>query len=203
MIIENYNMIYNNYCISYLSQNNEIPTILCLIRKNLEKSFPELKIFYAFNNRTAEFFSKQKNVINYDCLIKNKNKFGCIFECKENLKVHPLLPLFNNLKINFEIEKDHLPKNNSKKCLLISKNTNMSLSEDKINKLKEYISIKGYEVIKDNELINYNNISCVAGLASAEIFLAAYKGLETFLVDEGYSKDIYNKIFPKNIIFNP
>ena len=79
----------------------------------------------------------------------------------------------------------------------------MSLSEDKINKLKQYISIKGYEVIKDNELINYNNISCVAGLASAEIFLAAYKGLETFLVDEGYSKDIYNKIFPKNIIFNP
>ena len=198
MIIENYNMIYNNYCISYLSHNNEIPTILCLIRKNLEKSFPELKIFYAFNNRTAEFFSKQKNVINYDCLVENKNKFGCIFECKENLKIHPLIPLFNNLKINFEIDKDH-----PKKCLLISKNTNMSLSEDKINKLKQYISIKGYEVIKDNELINYNNISCVAGLASAEIFLAAYKGLETFLVDEGYSKDIYNKIFPKNIIFNP
>ena len=55
--------------------------------------------------------------------------------------------------------------------------------------------LRSFEVIRDNELINYNNISCVAGLASAEIFLAAYKGLETFLVDEGYSKDIYNKIY--------
>jgi hypothetical protein len=203
MIIENYNMIYNNYCISYLSHNSEIPTILCLIRKNLERSFPELKIFYAFNNKMVEFFSKQKNVISYDCLVENKNKFGCIFECKENLKTHPLLPLFNNLKINFEIDKEPLPKNNSRKCLLISKNIHMSLPENKIRKLKEYILSKGYEVIKDNDLINYNNINCVAGLASAEIFLAAYKGLETFLVDEGYSKDIYNKIFPKNIIFNP
>jgi len=203
MIIENYNMIYNNYCISYLSHNSEIPTILCLIRKNLEKSFPELKIFYAFNNKMVEFFSKQKNVISYDCLVENKNKFGCIFECKENFKTHPLLPLFNNLKINFEIDKDPLPKTNSKKCLLISKNIHMSLPEIKINKLKEYVLSKGYEVIKDNELINYNNISCVAGLESAEIFLAAYKGLETFLIDEGYSTDIYKKFFPKNIIFNP
>jgi hypothetical protein len=200
MIIENYNMIYNNYCISYLSHNNEIPAILCLIRKNLERNFPELKIFYAFNNRMTEFFSKQKNVINYDRLIENKNKFGHIFECKESLNNHPLLPFLN--KINLEVEKDPLPRNNFKKCLLIKKNINMSLSEKKIEKLKEYISSKGYEVIKDDELINYNNISCVAGLESAEIFLAAYRGLETFLVDEGRSTEIYKKIFPKNIIFN-
>jgi hypothetical protein len=202
MIIENYNTIYNNYCISYLSHNNEIPAILCLIRKNLEKNFPELKIFYAFNNKMTEFFSKQKNVINYDRLIKNKNKFGHIFECKENLNSHPLLPFFDKIKINLEVEKDPFPKNNFKKCLLIKKNINMSLSENKIIKLKEYISSKGYEVIKDDELINYNNISCVAGLESAEIFLAAYRGLDTFLIDEGRSTEIYKKIFPKNIIFN-
>jgi hypothetical protein len=202
MIIENYNTIYNNYCISYLSHNNEIPAILCLIRKNLEKNFPELKIFYAFNNKMTEFFSKQKNVINYDRLIENKNKFGHIFECKESLSSHPLLPFFDKIKINLEVEKDPLPKNNFKKCLLIKKNINMSLSENKIIKLKEYISSKGYEVIKDDELINYNNISCVAGLESAEIFLAAYRGLDTFLIDEGRSTEIYKKIFPKNIIFN-
>jgi len=202
MIIENYNTIYNNYCISYLSHNNEIPAILCLIRKNLEKNFPELKIFYAFNNRMTEFFSKQKNVINYDRLIENKNKFGHIFECKESLNSHPLLPFFDKIKINLEVEKDPLPKNNFKKCLLIKKNINMSLSENKIIKLEEYISSKGYDVIKDDELINYNNISCVAGLESAEIFLAAYRGLDTFLIDEGRSTEIYKKIFPKNIIFN-
>ena len=203
MIIENYNMIYNNYCISYLSHNNEIPTILCLIRKNLERNFPELKIFYALNNRVAEFFSKQKNIINYDTLIKNKSKFGCIFECRENFNNHPLAPLFNNLKIDFEVEKDPLPKNNSKKCLLIKKNNRISIPENKLIKLKEYIFNKGYQVINDDELINYNNISCVAVLESAEIFLAAYKGLETFLIDDSYSTEIYKKIFPKNIIFKP
>ena len=135
-------------------------------------------------------------------MIENKNKFGHIFECKESLSSHPLLPFFDKIKINLEVEKDPLPKNNFKKCLLIKKNINMSLSENKIIKLKEYISSKGYEVIKDDELINYNNISCVAGLESAEIFLAAYRGLDTFLIDEGRSTEIYKKIFPKNIIFN-
>lgn len=195
-------MIYNNYCISYLSHNNEIPTILCLIRKVLEKNFPELKIFYAFNNRITEFFSKQKNVINYDFLIENKNKFGCIFECKENFNNHPLSSIFNNLNINFEIEKDPLVNNKkSNKCLLITKNSRISLSENKIKKLKELVLCKGYQIINENELINYNDIGCVAGLESAEIFLASYRDLQTFFVDEGYSTNIYKKIFPKNIIF--
>ena len=200
MIIENYNMIYNNYCISYLSHNLEIPTLLCLLRKNLECNFPELKIFYAFNNLVAELFSKQKNVINFDFLNNNKKKFGCIYECKENFNVHPLNYLLTDLNINLKIKKNILIKKLGKKCLIIEKNRRAIINETKLKKLKEFVVNKGYQIVTED--FNINELGCIAGIESSELYLGAYRGLETILVDDNYCSDIYQKIFPENIIFN-
>jgi len=200
MIIQNYNTIYNNYCISYLSHNLEIPTLLCLIRKNLEVVFSDLKIFYGFNNLVAELFSKQKNIVNYDYLLNNKKKFGCIYECKENFNLHPLTSLIKDMNINFKIKKEPLNSYLSKKCLIIEKNRRIYLNENKIKKLKEFVISKGYEIVNEN--CNINELGCVAGVESPELYLSAYKGLKTYLVDDGYCLDIYKKIFPENGIFN-
>lgn len=200
MIIENYNMIYNNYCISYLSHNLEIPIILLLIRKNLEKYFPELKIFYGFNKSVSVNFNKQKNIIDFDFLIKNKKKFGCIYDCKENFKVHPLTSLILDTNINLVVKKEPLVKNLSKKCLIIESTRRTTLNSNKLKKLKDFIISKGYEIV--NEDYNVNELGCIAGLESPELYLGAYRGLETILVEDNYSKDIYKKIFPENIIFS-
>lgn len=200
MIIENYNMIYNNYCISYLSHNLEIPIILLLIRKNLEKYFPELKIFYGFNKLVSGNFNKQKNIIDFDFLINNKKKFGCIYDCKENFKVHPLTSLILDTNINLVVKKEPLVKNLSKKCLIIESTRRTTLNSNKLKKLKEFIISKGYEIV--NEDYNVNELGCIAGLESPELYLGAYRGLETILVEDSYCKDIYKKIFPENIIFS-
>lgn len=200
MIIENYNMIYNNYCISYLSHNLEIPIILLLIRKNLEKHFPELKIFYGFNKLVIGKFNKQKNIIDFDFLIKNKKKFGCIYECKENFKVHPLTSLILDTNINFVVKKEPLIKNLSKKCLIIKSTARTTLNLNKLKNLKEFIISKGYEIVDED--CNINELGCIAGIESPELYLGAYRGLETILVEDNYCKDIYKKIFPENIIFN-
>lgn len=200
MIIQNYNTIYNNYCISYLSHNLEIPTLLCLIRKNLEVVFNDLKIFYGFNNLVAELFSKQKNILNYDYLLNNKKKFGCIYECKENFNSHPLASLIKDMDVDFKIKKQPLNNAFSKKCLIVEKNRRINLSENKIKKLKEFVVSKGYEIVNEN--YNINELGCIAGVESAELYLSAYRGLNTYLVDDGYCLDIYKKIFPENGIFN-
>jgi hypothetical protein len=200
MIIENYNMIYNNYCISYLSHNLEIPIILLLIRKNLEEYFPELKIFYGFNKLVSGNFNKQKNIIDFDFLINNKKKFGCIYDCKENFKVHPLTSLILDTNINLVVKKEPLVKNLSKKCLIIESTRRTTLNSNKLKKLKEFIISKGYEIV--NEDYNVNELGCIAGLESPELYLGAYRGLETILVEDSYCKDIYKKIFPENIIFS-
>lgn len=200
MIIENYNMIFNNYCISYLSHNLEIATILCLIRNKLEKCFPELKIFYGFNNLIAERFNKQKNIINFDFLINNKKKFGCIYECKENFNTHPLTSLIIDSNIDLTIEKTPFKNVFSKKCLIINKTQRTALNKNKEKKLKEFVISKGYEIVNEN--YNINELGCIAGLESLELYLGAYRGLETILVDDNYSTNIYKKILPENIIFN-
>ena len=193
-------MIYNNYCISYLSHNLEIPIILLLIRKNLEKYFPELKIFYGFNKLVSGNFNKQKNIIDFDFLINNKKKFGCIYDCKENFKVHPLTSLILDTNINLVVKKEPLVKNLSKKCLIIESTRRTTLNSNKLKKLKEFIISKGYEIV--NEDYNVNELGCIAGLESPELYLGAYRGLETILVEDSYCKDIYKKIFPENIIFS-
>ena len=193
-------MIYNNYCISYLSHNLEIPIILLLIRKNLEEYFPELKIFYGFNKLVSGNFNKQKNIIDFDFLINNKKKFGCIYDCKENFKVHPLTSLILDTNINLVVKKEPLVKNLSKKCLIIESTRRTTLNSNKLKKLKEFIISKGYEIV--NEDYNVNELGCIAGLESPELYLGAYRGLETILVEDSYCKDIYKKIFPENIIFS-
>lgn len=193
-------MIYNNYCISYLSHNLEIPIILLLIRKKLEEYFPELKIFYGFNKSVSGNFNKQKNIIDFDFLINNKKKFGCIYDCKENFKVHPLTSLILDTNINLVVKKEPLVKNLSKKCLIIESTRRTTLNSNKLKNLKEFIISKGYEIV--NEDYNVNELGCIAGLESPELYLGAYRGLETILVEDSYCKDIYKKIFPENIIFS-
>lgn len=202
MIIENYNKIYNNYCISYLGNSFEIPIILFLIRKNLELSFPELKIFYGFNNQMADYFQKQKNIVNFDFLINHKNKFGCIYECKENFNNHPLDSVLLNINIDLKIKKIPIHKELPRNCLIVSKNDRFSINESKLNLLQNYIIKRGFNILPEDSNPNLNEIGCVAGVESPELYLGAYRGLETILVDDGFCSDIYRKIFPENIIFN-
>ena len=84
--------------------------------------------------------------------------------------------------------------------MIVKNSKRISLNETKEKKLKEFILSKGYEIVYEN--YNINDLGCVAGIESFELYLAAYRGLETILVEDNYSSNIYKKIFPENIIFS-
>lgn len=198
MILPNYQKIHKNYCISYFGDNFIYPIILSNLRKELETIYEKLNIFYCYKGIIYEKFKNKKNVININFVENNKDHFGYNYELKENFLFSTLEELINFDKINFKIQNK---KMNSSKCLLIKENKMKKLKYTDIIKIRSKLEKKGYTIV--DKVKNIEEIGCVAGIESPEIFSAAFYGIPTFIF-ENYSIhiNVYKKLFVNGEILN-
>lgn len=198
MLLSNYQKVYKNYCISYLSDNFIYPIILSNLRPEIENVYNNLNIYYCYKGIIYEKFKNKKNIISKEFLELNYNNFGYVYEIKEDFINSEIEELINFDKINAYSQKI---KKDSNKCLLIKSNLTKTLNNEDVEKIKIFVNKKGFILVEN--VVNINEIGAVAGIESPELFSAAFYGLPTYLIEKyAVNLNVYKKLFKNKEILS-
>lgn len=160
----------------------------------LEVAFPNLNIYVCCRDHLTHLFKNKEKAIPLSEMKDQKYNFAVINEIKCNMQTHPIEEFLNESKIKF----DKMPRvklQDIPRTAFVSPNSitpTRSLEQLEVEKLTAIIRANGYEITTEKE-----EAGSVWGVENEDLFVAAFKGLPTFLVPTGVGTNLYKTLFPE------
>lgn len=192
--LEHYARIKNNYCLGYFGTSDEHLVQLRLLRPNMERQFPGLKIYLGCKDASYGYLQGCDRVVKVSEIRKRKLEFAHVKELRFNGKEH-VIDLFAkrcNLDCRLDIEPQ---KEHTALCVIVTEGSypTKNLIKKQVDILKRVARERNYEVEVDGDI---ENAGMVMGVESPKLFEAAAKGIKTVLVPTGLGERLYERMFP-------
>lgn len=190
-----YAAVKDKFCISYFGNANEYLVQLRLLRPQLERAFPELKIYLSCKD-DAYYLLKGEGRIVLKSQLYEKD-FGYIRNLVSNLRSHPVEDLF--LESGLEIEPVQTKRHGENGGVTIYPQgivPTKGMSLDQIAAAAKLAMNEGYKIVEPGYGF------WAIGVENEQLFLAASKGYRTSLVPRGVGTNLYQKMFPNGEILS-
>jgi hypothetical protein len=213
-----YVRIKDNYCCLYLGNAPEYVVILRLLKPQIEKQLPGLKLWIGCRDEFKYLLAGESQVVLLSELEKRKNEFSHIREIRNNASTHSLFDLMSQseLKIEPVIKSDPSDEMCLKACLICPEGIEptKSMSEASVKICTTEVAKKGYTPIvigsdmhksltcinlrpEGEEKLKYVKAAgWVMGVENEYLFLGAANGAKVTLVKSGVGTSLFKQLFP-------
>jgi hypothetical protein len=196
-----YAKIKDSYCVCYFGLSDEYLIQLNLLKNIIEKNYSKIKIFIGCRDEKYQIFDNKDYILRASELRMRRFDFGHIRELRYNGKTHPVEDLIKESEISDLSVCNTINNEFTTKCVIVSKGNypTVSLTNDKIEKLKRIATSEGFNPLLDDSI---HNAGLVMGVESVELFQAASQGIKTRLCPSGIGTNLYKSMFPKGEILS-
>jgi hypothetical protein len=193
--LSQYAKIKDRYCVGYFGKSNEYLVQLLMLRPNIEKAYPGVKVYIACHTDAFQFLSGHERIMTYEELKENERSFAYILNLKCNLMDHPIEALLEESGIPLRIKVPEAKETNNK-CIIMPHGIipTHSMSDAQIEECKRRAEKKKFIPEVSN---NFANAGWVIGVENEYFFAAAAHGLKTSLVPTGLGTNLYRKMLER------
>lgn len=211
-----YVRIKDNYCCNYLGIAPEYVVALRLLKPQIEKQLPGLKLWIGCRDEFGYLLAGESQVVFQSEMEKRKNEFAYIREIRNNATSHSIL----DLMVQSEIKIEPIPKKigdvSEKICLICPEGIEptKSMSEASLDIAAHEAARLGYTPIvvgsdvhhsikkihlrpQGEDKIKYAKAAgWIVGVENEYLFLGASSSIKITLVESGIGTSLFKKLFP-------
>lgn len=196
-----YAKIKDNYCVAYNGHCRDYVVLLRVLRPFIEREFPGIRIHLCCRDDHMYVLSGQDNVLPYSELHSRRSGFAYVRELLAANGCHPVESLVDESAIPIG-RASQQPRPTRGSCLVVphGMHPTRSLSGAQTRSLIEMARSRGFTPSTE---IGWREADWVVGVESEQLFEAAAAGKATTLVNTGFGKNLYSRVFPDGQIIDP
>lgn len=175
-----------------MGHDSALAAKLILLKKNTSEKYPDVSLWYVFQERIKSIFSDLPSVISLETFDKHRNNFLKFSEVYHDPKKDAITDFCETNEINPFICNSR--NKNGHNIAVISKNQTINIEAAKQR-------FHGRLVIINNIPDSLSAFDAVLGQESPELLSLAAKGMKIYLCPTGIGHISFQKMFPDTELF--